>query len=206
MSRHEDDSRFAPYRDSSATSSSLDNARIKEWTKFLSKLPSDVSVNAEGWYSPNANSSGGPFRYYVYAACVTEVALEVLSGQVHVLASEIVYDCGQSLNPAVDIGQIEGGFVLGLGYFLSEKVYYAADGTLETVSTWEYKPPLGSDIPSIFNITLKDVYNAEGIMGSKAVGEPPDFFFATKMAIASARADAGRVDISERLTVKFWCH
>jgi xanthine dehydrogenase/oxidase len=189
--------RFAPYRDSSATSSSIDNARTKEWTKFLSKLPSDVSVNAEGWYSPTANPSGGPFQYYVYAACVTEVALDVLSGQVHVLASEIVYDCGQSLNPAVDIGQIEGGFVLGLGYFLSEKVYYAADGTLETVGTWEYKPPLGSDIPSIFNITfLKDVYNAEGIMGSKAVGEPPNIiansiFFATKMAVASARADAG---------------
>jgi xanthine dehydrogenase/oxidase len=177
--------RFAPYR-----------LADEPWIMLLSKLPSNISLNAEGWYSPTVNPSGGIFQYYVYAACVTEIALDVLSGQVHVLASEIVYDCGQSLNPAVDIGQIEGGFVFGLGYFLSEMVSYAADGTLETVGTWEYKPPLGSDIPSIFNVTfLRDVDNSNGIMGSKATGEPPNIlansaYFAVKKAIASARRDA----------------
>ena len=64
----------------------------------------------------------------MYAACVTEVELDVLSGEMHILASEIVYDCGQSLNPAVDIGQIEGGLVMGLGYFLTEKMEYGDDG------------------------------------------------------------------------------
>jgi xanthine dehydrogenase molybdopterin-binding subunit B len=67
---------------------------------------------------------------------VTEVELDVLSGRVHVLNSEIVYDCGQSLNPAVDIGQIEGGFVMGLGYFLTESVAFDSEGSLITSGTW----------------------------------------------------------------------
>lgn len=194
--------RFEPYRTSKDDSSrSIDNAissyRVKQWTKFLGSLPSEVNLNAEGWYAPATNPNSEPFQYFVYAACVTEVALDVLSGRVHVLASEIVYDCGQSLNPAIDIGQIEGGFVSGLGYFLSEKVSFSTDGTLETIGSWEYKPPLGADIPSVFNVTfLRDVYNTDGILGSKAVGEPPNIiansiFFAVKSAVASARKDAG---------------
>jgi xanthine dehydrogenase/oxidase len=91
-----------------------------KWSKLVSSIPSDVSLNVEGWYSPTSNPNGEPFQYFVYAACVTEIELNVLSGEVHVVSSEIVYDCGQSLNPAVDIGQIEGGLMMGLGYFFPQ--------------------------------------------------------------------------------------
>eukprot|EP00595_Chromulina_sp_UTEXLB2642_P001383 CAMPEP_0196762962 /NCGR_PEP_ID=MMETSP1095-20130614/3124_1 /TAXON_ID=96789 ORGANISM="Chromulina nebulosa, Strain UTEXLB2642" /NCGR_SAMPLE_ID=MMETSP1095 /ASSEMBLY_ACC=CAM_ASM_000446 /LENGTH=826 /DNA_ID=CAMNT_0042115135 /DNA_START=1752 /DNA_END=4232 /DNA_ORIENTATION=+ len=188
--------RLAPYVTDSKAKTSDD--RATEWLALLSSLPSTVSLNVEGWYSPSGNPNGQPFQYFVYAACVTEVSLDVLSGKVHVLSSDITYDCGQSLNPAVDIGQIEGGFVMGLGYFLTEAVNYdTSNGYLKSVGTWEYKPPLSSDIPSKFSITfLKNVYNNSGILGSKAVGEPPyiisnSIYFALKMAIKSARSDAG---------------
>ena len=141
----------------------------------MQSLPSDVSLNVEGWFSPVENPNGQPFQYFVYAACVTEVELNVLTGGVHVLATELVYDCGRSLNPAIDIGQIEGGLIMGLGYFFSERVQYeVGSGMLQSVGTWEYKPPLAQDIPSVLNVTLiADAYNKEGILGSKAVGEPP---------------------------------
>ena len=67
---------------------------------------------------------------------MTEIELDVLSGAIHVESTEIVYDCGVSLNPAIDIGQIEGGYVMGLGYFLSESVQFSPDGTLYSNGTW----------------------------------------------------------------------
>lgn len=153
--------RLDPYRTDSAS----------DWTTLVSSVDSDVSLNVEGWYSPSSNPNNESFQYFVYAACVTEVSLDVLTGRVHVLSSEIVYDCGQSLNPAIDIGQIEGGFVMGIGYFLTERVSYDSSGQLQSVGTWEYKPPLALDVPSVFNVTfLKDLYNNEGILGPKRSG------------------------------------
>merc|ERR1712085_122406 len=87
------------------------------WAELVASQPPDVSLNADGWYSPPENPNKQEFQYYVWGACVSEVELDVLTGMVNVLSSEIMYDCGRSLNPAVDIGQIEGGFVMGLGYF-----------------------------------------------------------------------------------------
>lgn len=167
-----------------------------DWVKLLQSLPSDVSLNASGWYSPTENPNGQEFQYFVYGAAVSEIELNVLTGEVHTLSSEISYDCGVSLNPAVDIGQIEGAFVMGLGYFLQEKVEYSSTGGLKSIGTWEYKPPNAQDVPSVFNVTLlKNMYNTAGIMGSKATGEPPyvlanSIFFATKKAIDSARSDS----------------
>lgn len=86
---------------------------------------------------------------------------------------------------------------MGLGYFLTESVQYDSAGNLLTNGTFEYKPPMVKEIPSVFNVTLlRNVYNTDGILGSKAVGEPPyvtanSIYFAVKMALASARADAG---------------
>jgi xanthine dehydrogenase/oxidase len=187
--------RLAPYR---SNGKKFGQTSTADWVALLKSLPYDVSLNAEGWYSPNENPNGQFFQYFVYAACVTELELDVLSGEVHVLASEMVYDCGQSLNPAVDLGQIEGALVMGLGYFLTERVQYDVDnGQLLTNGTWEYKPPLAQDIPAVLNVTLlKNKYNESGILGSKAVGEPPfvvanSVYFALKMAVASARQDAG---------------
>lgn len=187
--------RLAPYR---VNGKSRSGGSDSSWIDLLKSLPYDVSLNVEGWYSPNENPNGQFFQYFVYAACVTEVELDVLSGEVHVLASEIVYDCGQSLNPAIDIGQIEGALLMGLGYFLTEKVEYdESNGQLLTIGTWEYKPPLAQEIPGVLNVTLlRNDYNSSGILGSKAVGEPPyiianSVYFALRMAISSARADAG---------------
>lgn len=109
--------RLAPYRKDG-----------QKWADMIASIPCDVSLNAEGWFSPVDNPNGQPFQYFVYAACVTEVELDVLSGDMHILSSDIVYDCGKSLNPAVDIGQIEGGLIFGMGYFLTEKMEYADDG------------------------------------------------------------------------------
>lgn len=194
--------RLQPFRDANPKFS---------WSQLISSVSSDVSLNVEGWYSPKNNPNGEQFQYFVYAACVSEVELDVLSGAVHVLASEIVYDCGKSLNPAVDIGQIEGGYVMGLGYLLQERLEYEDNtGVLLTTGTWEYKPPMVADIPSLFNVTLiKNAENKDGILGSKAVGEPSfilsnSVFFATKYAIMSSRLDAGMtgyVDMEAPLTV-----
>lgn len=167
------------------------------WQRLLSSLPYEVSLNVEGWFSPSSNPNGQMFQYFVYAACVTEVELDVLSGQVQVSGCEIVYDCGQSLNPSVDIGQIEGALVMGLGYFLTERVQYDDQAQLQSIGSWEYKPFMAPDAPAVLNVTLlKNMYNQSGILGSKGVGEPPyiissSVYFALKMAIYSARADAG---------------
>ena len=167
------------------------------WTQLLNSVDSSVSLNAEGWFSPTEEQNGMPFQYFVYGACLTEVELDVLTGMVNVLSSEIVYDCGKSLNPAVDIGQIEGAYIMGLGYFLTERVSYDSMGVLESAGTWEYKLPMVQEVPSVFNVTLlKKSPNKTGIMGSKAVGEPPyvlanSVYFATKQAIMAARKDAG---------------
>jgi len=177
---------------------------VEEWCRVISSLPYSVSLNVEGWYSPDSNPNGQFFQYFVYAAAVSEIELDVLSGEVHVQSSEIVYDCGVSLNPALDIGQIEGGFVMGLGYFLQESVSYDESGKLISNGTWEYKPPLASDIPSVFNVTLlANTPNPSGILRSKAVGEPPcvisnSVYFAMKSAVASAREDstAGKIQVS----------
>jgi xanthine dehydrogenase/oxidase len=168
---------------------------VEEWVTIIQTTPCDVSMNVEGWYSPTQNPNGEHFQYYVWGACVSEVELDVLSGQVHTLSSEILYDCGLSLNPDVDIGQIEGGFVMGLGYICQERVQYDAEGMLDSVGTWEYKPPLAQDIPSVLNVTLlANSPNREGILRSKAVGEPSfvlsnSIYFGIKMAIMSARRD-----------------
>jgi xanthine dehydrogenase/oxidase len=169
---------------------------VQEWLQVVQATPCDISLNVEGWYSPTQHPSGEQFQYYVWGACVSEVELDVLSGRVHTLSSEILYDCGLSLNPNVDIGQIEGGFVMGMGYICQERVQYNPSGMLESVGTWEYKPPLAQDIPSVMNVTLlANSPNRQGILRSKAVGEPSfvlsnSIYFAIKMAIMSARRDS----------------
>lgn len=142
-------------------------------------------------------SPEGPFRYNTYGVAVTEVHLDVLTGSVEVLRADILYDCGKSLNPAVDLGQCEGAFITGLGMFLSEKLEFDPNGKLTTNGTWEYKPPSAKDIPIEFRAgLLPNSSNPAGILSSKASGEPPlclscSAYFAVKHAIDSARSDAG---------------
>lgn len=152
---------------------------------------------------------GRPFFYFTYAAAVSEVEIDVLTGDHVILRSDILFDIGKSLNPLIDVGQIEGGFVQGIGYVTSEqmlvqgpnqaKVAGVPDLAFNSVNTWEYKPPGAKSIPKDFRVSIYDnsgevirqkgpKLHASAIKSSKGIGEPPlvlgnTVFFAIKQAI-----------------------
>ncbi|ALC47093.1 CG18516 [Drosophila busckii] len=138
-------------------------------------------------------------NYHVYGLALTEIELDVLTGSSQVKRVDLLEDAGESLSPNIDIGQIEGAFVMCLGYWLSEQlVYDRQTGRLLTNRTWNYKPPGAKDIPIDFRVEL--VQNTQptsaGFMRSKATGEPPcclavSVIFALQHALQSARKDAG---------------
>nr|CAD7400539.1 unnamed protein product [Timema poppensis] len=139
--------------------------------------------------------------YNIWGVTVTEVEVDILTGQYQVLRVDIIEDAGKSLSPEVDIGQVEGAFVMGLGYWLQEQLVYNEDtGELLTNRTWNYKPPGVKDIPIDFRIELRrNAPNLTGVLRSKATGEPPlcmscSALFALKNALYSARQDAGAED------------
>lgn len=139
-----------------------------------------VPLSATGFYkTPKihfdmAKSEGRPFYYYTYGAAAAEVAVDTLSGAMRVLRAEIVGDCGRSLNPAIDIGQIEGAFVQGMGWLTCEELKWDAAGRLATRGPSTYKIPGSRDVPPVLNVHLLDKPNAEEtVLRSKAVGEPP---------------------------------
>ncbi|XP_055902593.1 xanthine dehydrogenase-like [Eupeodes corollae] len=136
--------------------------------------------------------------YLVYGICLTEVEIDILTGNLLVNRVDILEETGESLNPAIDIGQIEGAFVMGLGYFLTEQlIYEEKTGELLTNRTWNYKPPGCKDIPIDFRIELlQESPNPAGFMRSKTTGEPAicmavSVLFAIQEALQSARNDAG---------------
>ena len=140
-----------------------------------------VSLSAAGYYkTPKihwdfATSTGRPFFYFTYGAAAAEVAIDTLTGETRVLRAELVEDCGQSLNPAIDLGQIEGGFVQGMGWLTAEELFWDDKGHLRTHGPSTYKIPGSRDVPPIFRVRiLEDTPNREdSIFHSKAVGEPP---------------------------------
>jgi len=151
-----------------------------------------------------------PCQYHACGVGCSEVELDVLTGEVVVLRSDINVDVGDTLNPLIDIGQSEGGFVCGLGYFLQEEELTGFDGSSMHNSTWTYKPPLGLDIPKEFNVELaKDSVFPKNVMGFKGVGEPPMILSysvvgAIEQAIFSSRAERGlpaHVIINSPLTI-----
>jgi xanthine dehydrogenase large subunit len=157
-----------------------------------------VSLSAAGFYrTPKihwdfASNSGRPFYYFVYGAAAAEVAVDTLTGESRVLRAELIQDCGRSLNPAIDLGQIEGAFVQGMGWLTSEELWWDADGRLRTHGPSTYKIPGSRDVPPVFNARiLADAPNREAtIFRSKAVGEPPlmlaiSVWLAIRDAIAS---------------------
>ena len=132
--------------------------------------------------------TGRPFFYFAYGAACSEVAIDTLTGEHKLLRVDILHDVGKSLNPAIDIGQIEGGFVQGLGWLTTEELVWASDGKLLTRGAGTYKIPTAADIPEHFNIKLWHEANREDtIGGSKAVGEPP---FMLAMSVYEALRDA----------------
>lgn len=140
--------------------------------------------------------TGRPFYYFAYAAACSEVIIDTLTGENRLLRADILYDAGRSLNPAVDLGQIEGGFIQGAGWLTTEELWWDEKGRLMTHAPSTYKIPSISDCPPIMNVEFFDNGNIEGnIYQSKAVGEPPlptaiSVFLAIRDAIASV-ADAG---------------
>mmetsp|Transcript_20479 Transcript_20479/g.31973 ORF Transcript_20479/g.31973 Transcript_20479/m.31973 type:complete len:1304 (-) Transcript_20479:80-3991(-) len=139
--------------------------------------------------------------YQNFGVGYAEVELDVLTGQVRCTHSSILYDCGESLNPAIDIGQAEGAYIMGLGYCLRETCKYDPDnGKLLNVSTWEYKPSFAGDVPEKFDIEFLHNPNfKKGILSSKSSGEPPlvlsgSVLLAVRQCIREVRKDNGNTD------------
>lgn len=168
----------------------------KTWTGVVAvAAASGVDLQAHAWTYPIPPITGGGFQYNTYGTSVAEVELDVLTGEIQIVRCDILYDCGQSLNPAIDIGQAVGGFLTGVGYFLTEELVYDKTGKLTSNGTWEYKPPSVKDIPIDLRIDLlKNASCPLGVLGSKASGEPPlclsvSIYFAATYAIYAARAE-----------------
>ena len=139
-----------------------------------------VSLSATGYYrTPKIDwdaqtGQGRPFLYFAYGAAVSEVEIDITTGANRVLRADILHDVGRSLNPDIDHGQIEGGFVQGMGWLTMEELVYSARGEVLTHAPSTYKIPCASDRPDVLNIALFDNENTEDtIFKSKAVGEPP---------------------------------
>ena len=148
--------------------------------------------------SPSSNASRGDiFNYFAFGCAAAEVELDVLTGLFEVVRADILMDVGDSLNPAIDIGQVEGSFVQGMGRWTTEQIRFNSKGVMTTVTPHTYLIPTAADVPRDFRITLLgDSPNPQAVHSSKAVGEPPFFlsssvYFALKDAVRAARQEGG---------------
>jgi len=139
-----------------------------------------ISLSATGYYrTPKLSwdaetGQGRPFLYFAYGASCSEVTIDTLTGEYAVDRVDILHDVGDSLNPAIDIGQIEGGFIQGMGWLTTEELKWNEEGRLLSNNPATYKIPSIGDTPPVFNVTLFDQPNREDtVFKSKAVGEPP---------------------------------
>jgi xanthine dehydrogenase large subunit len=154
-----------------------------------------IQLSAAGFYkTPKIHwnrdkGQGHPFYYFAYGASVSEVSIDTLTGEYIVERTDILHETGRSLNRAIDLGQIEGGFIQGMGWLTTEELVWDEKGRLRTHAPSTYKIPLASDRPKIFNVTLADwPENREPtIHRSKAVGEPP---LMLAMSVLHALSDA----------------
>lgn len=182
-------SRLAPFREEFAELG---------WDKMIFKAYFErVSLSATGYFAtPDIGPEiGKPNNYFTHGAAVTEVEIDCLTGDHQIIRTDIVMDIGSSLNPAIDIGQIEGAFMQGYGMFTLEELIYSPEGALLSRGPGTYKLPGFGDIPAEFNVSLlTGAPNPRACYSSKAVGEPPLFlassaFFAIKEAISAARKE-----------------
>jgi xanthine dehydrogenase large subunit len=140
-----------------------------------------ISLSSTGFYATpkiqydRASHAGRPFLYLAYGAALSEVAIDMLTGESRVLRADLLADVGRSINPAIDLGQVEGGFIQGMGWLTTEELVYDAAGRLLTHAPSTYKIPTASDRPPVLNAALWQAgCNREPtIHRSKAVGEPP---------------------------------
>ena len=177
--------------------------KFKEKTFKFNKLIKEaylnrISLSSSGFYATpkiyfdKKKFTGRPFLYFCYGAAVSEVIIDVLTGENKILRADILHDAGKAINPAIELGQIEGGFVQGAGWLTMEEVSWKLNGQLTTHSPSTYKIPAVSDMPEKFNVEIfKKGKNSENVVNkSKTTGEPPlmnamSVFFAIKNAIAS---------------------
>ncbi|XP_034155428.2 aldehyde oxidase 1 isoform X1 [Pangasianodon hypophthalmus] len=173
----------------------------QSWIKraFLEK----ISLSATGFYRGHdtgmdwEKQEGRPYAYFTYGTCCSEVELDCLSGEYRTVRTDLVVDIGKSLNPSIDIGQIEGAFTQGLGLYTMEELHFSPSGVLYTRGPAQYKIPAVCDVPLQLNVyLLSGSENPHAIYSSKGIGEPTLFlgssvFFAIKDAVMAARKDAG---------------
>ena len=147
----------------------------------------DIHFDRERW-------EGEPFFYFAYGAAVSEVVIDILTGESRLLRADLLHDVGRSLNPAIDRGQVEGGFIQGMGWLTMEELVWDARGRLLTHAPSTYKIPVASDAPPVFNTWLWE--RGENVRDvahrSKAVGEPPlmlalSVFHAIQDAVGATR-------------------
>lgn len=163
----------------------------------LAAYQARVQLWSDGFYATpklhwdRQTMTGRPFFYFAYGAAVSEVIVDTLTGEWKLLRADLLHDAGESINPAVDIGQVEGAFIQGMGWLTTEELWWNPDGALMTHAPSTYKIPSVNDCPADFRVNLFANSNVEDtILRSKAVGEPPlllpfSVFFAIRDAIAS---------------------
>ncbi len=163
-----------------------------------------VQLSAAGFYkTPKIHWSrdkgqGRPFFYFAYGASVSEVTIDTLTGEYHIDRVDILQDVGKSLNPAIDLGQVQGAFIQGMGWLTTEELWWDEHGRLRTHAPSTYKIPLASDRPKVFNVELASwsTNKERTIRRSKAVGEPP-FMLANSVLEALSMAVASVADYRE---------
>jgi xanthine dehydrogenase large subunit len=161
-----------------------------------------VQLWSDGFYATPkihwdaSTMTGHPFYYFAYGAAVSEVVVNTLTGESKLLRADVLHDAGRSINPAIDMGQIEGGFVQGMGWLTTETLWWNREGRLMTHAPSTYKIPAVSDTPAAFDVRLYANENVEPtVFRSKAVGEPPlllafSVFLAMRDALAAAAPHA----------------
>ncbi|KAG6482122.1 hypothetical protein ZIOFF_058753 [Zingiber officinale] len=162
------------------------------WETLISQANMQgVNLSASTYWVPGTDS----MQYLNYGAAISEVEVDIATGATTIIRSDLIYDCGQSLNPAVDMGQIEGAFVQGIGFFMYEEVVENSDGLVVSDGTWTYKIPTIDTIPKHFNVKLlSSRHHQKRVLSSKASGEPPlllavSVHCATREAIRATRTE-----------------
>ena len=185
---------------------SFNNLAKKCWEERISLSSTGFYKTPKIYWDQN-KLKGRPYFYYTWGASISESILDIETGETRILNAYIVEDCGKSLNEAIDIGQVEGGFVQGLGWLSCEELFFNQSGKLLTVGPSTYKIPGSRDIPREFKVKLLEkTFNEEKtIFRSKAVGEPPlllaiSHFLAIKNALSFINNQAVNRDLNTPLT------
>ncbi|MEZ5448346.1 MAG: molybdopterin cofactor-binding domain-containing protein [Thiolinea sp.] len=162
-------------------------ARVQLWSDGFYKTP-DLHWDKD-------SLTGHPFYYFAYGGAVSEVIIDTLTGEWKLLRADLLHDAGNSINPAIDLGQVEGAFIQGMGWLTTEQLHWNDQGKLMTHAPSTYKIPAVNDCPDDFRVELfRNQAHVDTILRSKAVGEPPlllgfSVFFAIRDAIAAAGAE-----------------